>query len=90
MSKYGQIPLNVSLETSELHWIKSDEDLQALQNLVRYSRLGPKTYENSQPGGKYGATYEWMKEAKAYWENGFDWWAEQLRNSSRKLWSRLT
>lgn len=47
--------------------------VQDLQTLLKLSRLGPSTYENS-ADARFGVTMEWMSKAKQHWEGaGFDW-----------------
>lgn len=73
MSVYDQFPHPVSFDVSRFQVQIPAKDLQALVGLLQYSKLGPKTYENTRSDGKYGVTYEWMAEAKSYWEQSFDW-----------------
>lgn len=73
MASYGEPPHQPSLETVPFIIKTSDDDLRGLLDLVRLSKLGPKTYENSSAGGKYGVTYDWMSQAKNQWTSGFDW-----------------
>uniref|UniRef100_L2GI74 Epoxide hydrolase, putative n=1 Tax=Colletotrichum fructicola (strain Nara gc5) TaxID=1213859 RepID=L2GI74_COLFN len=61
-----------TLETRAFRLSTPPEALQELRDLVRLSKLGPRTYENSYAGGKYGVEYEWMAEAKERWAEGFD------------------
>ncbi|KAH7133922.1 Alpha/Beta hydrolase protein [Dactylonectria macrodidyma] len=73
MSAYSTLPRPISIEASKYRVETAPQDLQALLNLVRNSKLGPRTFENSQANGQYGLTYEWMSQAKSYWETSFDW-----------------
>lgn len=75
MASYGDFPYVPIVETTPLTVRTSDEDLQGLLELVRLSKLGPQTYENTSAGGKYGVTYDWISEAKNRWTSGFDWYA---------------
>jgi microsomal epoxide hydrolase len=50
-----------------------DAQLEELKYLLKYSKLAPNTYENSQEDRKYGITNRWIREAKNTWENNFDW-----------------
>ncbi|KAJ0343736.1 hypothetical protein COL154_008601 [Colletotrichum chrysophilum] len=68
-----------TLETRAFRLSTPPEALQELRDLVRLSKLGPRTYENSYAGGKYGVEYEWMAEAKERWADGFDWTAVEAR-----------
>lgn len=73
MSAYNQLPHPASFEVSKLSLDTPQEDLRYLVELLRLSKLGPKTYENLRRDGKYGVTYEWLVEAKEYWQNQFSW-----------------
>ncbi|KAF4832844.1 putative epoxide hydrolase [Colletotrichum tropicale] len=79
MSDYAQPPHTPTLETSPFRLSTPPEELQELRDLVRLSKLGPRTYENSSAGGKYGVEYAWMAEAKERWAEGFDWTAVEAR-----------
>ncbi|KAJ3957909.1 hypothetical protein N0V92_005496 [Colletotrichum tropicale] len=79
MSDYAQPPHTPTLETSPFRLSTPPEELQELRDLVRLSKLGPRTYENSSAGGKYGVEYAWMAEAKDRWAEGFDWTAVEAR-----------
>ncbi len=70
---YDQLPNRASLEVAPFPVHVAERDLQDLKDLLRMSKLGPETYENTRPDGKFGVTHEWMKETKAYWEKDFDW-----------------
>ena len=73
MSNYGEVPKRTSLAVSNFDVAIPQDQIQDFLHLIRASRLGPQTYENTGANGRYGLTYEWMSEAKAYWENEFDW-----------------
>ncbi|KAF4854293.1 putative epoxide hydrolase [Colletotrichum siamense] len=75
MSDYAQLPHTPTLETLPFRLSTPPEELQELRDLVHLSKLGPRTYENSSAGGKYGVEYAWMAEAKERWAEGFDWTA---------------
>ncbi|KAF4806279.1 putative epoxide hydrolase [Colletotrichum siamense] len=79
MSDYAQPPHTPTLETSPFRLSTPPEELQELRDLVRLSKLGPRTYENSSAGGKFGVEYAWMAEAKERWAGGFDWTAVEAR-----------
>lgn len=79
MANYAQLPHRSSVETKPFVVKTSDADLQGLLDLVRLSKLGPRTYENTAAGGKYGLTYDWMSQAKDRWTSGFDWRSVEAR-----------
>jgi microsomal epoxide hydrolase len=73
MSNYDRVPKDTSLKLTSFTVAISDEELNDFKELLRLSRLGPKTYENLQKDGRFGVTYEWMLNAKIHWETKFDW-----------------
>jgi microsomal epoxide hydrolase len=50
----------------------SQEVLDELKTLVKYSKIAVPTFENSQKDGKFGLDREWMLNIKEKWIN-FDW-----------------
>jgi microsomal epoxide hydrolase len=48
------------------------DQLDDMINLLKLSKLAPKTYENSMKSQQYGVTRDWMVQAKKAWEN-FNW-----------------
>jgi microsomal epoxide hydrolase len=48
-------------------------ELEELKTLLKLSRLGPETFENKQQDGQFGITRDWLANAKAEWEETFDW-----------------
>lgn len=46
-------------------------DIDDLKTLVRLARLPPPTYEGKRPD--FGMSNTWMRNAKEYWQNDFDW-----------------
>lgn len=76
MSDYGEFLHQPSVETTPFTVNISDDDLQGLLDLVRLSKLGPQTYENTTAAGKYGVTHDWMSQAKNHWTSGFDWYED--------------
>lgn len=73
MAGYDQLPNVPTIELSKFIVNIPEADLQDLKDQLRTSKLGPKTYENMGADGRFGVTYEWMSQAKAYWETTFDW-----------------
>lgn len=59
-----------------------DQDISEWRQLLRLSKLGPATYENTQTKENYGVTKEWLTEAKDYWLNTYDWRAEEKHINS--------
>lgn len=73
MSAHQKLPYDASIEVSDFAVHTPEKDLQSLAELLRLSKLGPKTYENTRADGEYGVTYEWMSKATEYWQSDFDW-----------------
>ncbi|KIX08631.1 uncharacterized protein Z518_03288 [Rhinocladiella mackenziei CBS 650.93] len=82
MAKYSNVPSNASLEVSEFTVQIPESDLQDLKTQLRVSKLGPKTYENLRADAKFGVIYQWMSDAKAYWESRFEWRSVEARINS--------
>jgi microsomal epoxide hydrolase len=50
--------------------------LSDLQDALRYSKIGPSTFENSSKAGPgYGLSRDWLIEAKEHWVHHYDWYA---------------
>jgi microsomal epoxide hydrolase len=45
-----------------------EEQLKEFHQLLRLSKIGPKTFESEQTDGRYGITRDWLINAKAAWE----------------------
>jgi len=50
-----------------------ESTLDEFKTLLKLSKLGPQTYENSQEDRRFGVTAKWMKDTKDKWLNDFDW-----------------
>ena len=74
MAGYDGIPVNASLSPEKFAVNISDQELSQFKELLRLSRLAPKTYESLQTDGRFGVSHDWMCEAKNYWETTFDWY----------------
>ena len=49
------------------------DDLEQMLTLIKYARIAPKTWENSNNGSQYGIERDWLIQAREYWLNKFDW-----------------
>ena len=59
------IPFTVNFSVEALHQLKAQ---------LKGSHVAKPTYEASKASvGKFGMKHEWLVEAKARWEDGFDW-----------------
>lgn len=75
MAGFGTIPKAAKSPPSPYRVHVSDEKVEELKQLLKFSRIGPPTYENlhAEPSnGTFGLTREWLANAKKEWET-FDW-----------------
>ena len=82
MSSYDRLPQGLSVALESFTVDIPDAELSDFNELLRLSKLGPKTYENLQIDGRFGVTYEWMSKAKSHWETRFDWRHHEKRINS--------
>ena len=73
MTDYDVLPERAALKTQKFSVSIPENKLQEFNQLLRLSPLGPTTFENSQTDQRLGLSYEWMADAKSYWETRFDW-----------------
>lgn len=74
MEGYTSIPPAAKLRPEKYHLKIPDQDVSDLRELLRLSKLAPKTYENVQTETNFGVTHEWMSKVKEYWLNQYDWY----------------
>jgi microsomal epoxide hydrolase len=67
------VPKGASIKPGRFTVFIPEDELKEFYDLVRLSKLGPKTYENSLADQSFGVSYEWMENAKRYGEIKFDW-----------------
>ncbi|KAJ9615925.1 hypothetical protein H2200_002002 [Cladophialophora chaetospira] len=85
MAGYDTIPQGASLQVDKFTLSIPDQEIQDFKDLLRLSKLAPKTYENLHANakeGKFGVSHEWMTKAKDYWLNEYDWRATEKYNNS--------
>lgn len=71
---YDKIPLSATLKPTEFEACAPQQDLDDFKQLLKLSKLGPRTYENTKKGDPFwGVTYDWLSKAKKEWEDDFDW-----------------
>lgn len=70
---YSQIPSGASLKPEKFTAHVSDDELNDFKQLLKLSKIGPKTYENLQDNRYWGINRQWLADTKAYWENQYDW-----------------
>lgn len=73
MAGYNTVPQSAQLQPEEFQVAISEQELSDFKDLLRLSKIAPRTYENTQADGKYGVTHEWMSQVKKYWETEYDW-----------------
>ncbi|KAK5681832.1 hypothetical protein LTS10_006365 [Elasticomyces elasticus] len=83
MADYGKIPSSAKLQPKPFKAHVDDEKLQAMKTLLKYSPIGPATFENtaedqgeslvSGRNRKYGMRRDYLTNAKEVWLNEFDW-----------------
>lgn len=72
MSDFSTIPKGAKSQPKPFKAEIPDSAIEELKTLLKYSKIGPKTYENLQEDGRFGVKHSWLTEAKAKWEQ-YDW-----------------
>lgn len=70
---YDTLPSNATLKPEEFTAHVSDSEIDDFKQLLKLSRIGPKTYENQNPDDYLGISREWLVEAKDHWLNNYHW-----------------
>ncbi|KAK5204623.1 hypothetical protein LTR47_007387 [Exophiala xenobiotica] len=70
---FGNLPQDATDDFRPFVVDTPQTDIDALKTLLRLSRVGPKTYENSLPDGRLGLQLEWLQQAVKQWSGNFDW-----------------
>lgn len=70
---YDRIPSQASLKPKPFEAHVSDQELNDFKQLLKLSKIGPKTWENLRTDGYFGITREWLQSAKSHWETKHDW-----------------
>jgi len=83
---FGSIPANASLKPKHFEAHVSDQELEDFKQLLKLSKIGPKTYENQTADPKdflgHGITRQWLSDAKQHWESSYDWRKTEKRINS--------
>ena len=85
MAGYDTIPAGSSLQVDKFTLSIPDQEIKDFKDLLRLSKLAPKTYENLHADaktGKFGVSHEWMTTTKDYWLNQYDWREVEKQNNS--------
>lgn len=73
MADYGQLPSGATLKPEKFTAHVSDEELNDFKQILKYSKIGPKTYENLKEDRYFGVSRQWLADSKKYWETQYDW-----------------
>lgn len=81
---YEIVPSKASLKPEKFTAHVSDEELNDFKQLLKLSKIGPKTYENQDNDfNRYlGIKREWLSDAKKHWETSYDWRKTEERINS--------
>ena len=80
MAAYSTLPSTVKVKPTPFTVSIPEEKLQQFQQLLKLSPVGIDTYENQQEDLRFGLTRKWLSEAKAQWEDDFDWSVRVVMN----------
>jgi microsomal epoxide hydrolase len=69
---YGRLPSGTTIPISHYKAFMPEDKLQELVALIRTSKIGPETYENSHGGEAFGLSRSWLASAKSVWSS-YDW-----------------
>jgi len=70
---YSTLPAGATGTVRPFEIAIPQDDLDLFQTLLKHSRIGPLTYENSREGRQYGISRKWLEEVKNKWQHEFDW-----------------
>lgn len=70
---FDSVPSNASFNPQNFAAHVPDEQLKDFQQLLKLSKIGPKTYENLKEDRSFGITREWLENTKKHWETAYDW-----------------
>ncbi|GAB1208849.1 hypothetical protein APSETT445_007614 [Aspergillus pseudonomiae] len=73
---FSQVPSTARITPHPFTVSIPQEPLTELHTLVKLSKIGPRTYENSQPDARFGITSEWLTGIREKWLNDFDWYRQ--------------
>lgn len=70
---FSTVPASVKVKPTPFTISIPEEQLSELKTLVRYSKVGPETYESLDENFRFGLPRKWLEAAKHEWEHSFDW-----------------
>lgn len=77
MSTFASLPAKATLQPKLFRAHVPDQALSDFKQLLKLSKIGPQTYENSVADVKdftsFGISRDWLAETKSYWEAKYDW-----------------
>jgi pimeloyl-ACP methyl ester carboxylesterase len=79
---FATVPAGGTIDLKPFELSVPEQDVVDFKTLLRLSKLGPETFENLQPAGRYGISRAWLTNAKEVWENAFDWRKHERRINS--------
>jgi len=83
MSAYETVPRKATLKLDKFTAAVAEDELSDFKQLLKLSKMGPKTYENLQEDRRYGMTHSWLSKAKSQWESKYDWFESPSLDSNR-------
>jgi microsomal epoxide hydrolase len=72
---YSDIPTAPSIEVFPFRVDISDDAIDELKTLLKYSKLPKDTFENNTEDGSFGIPKGWVEDGREYWGTQFDWYA---------------
>ena len=72
-SAFSRVPSTAKTIPTPFRVSIPEDQLTEFKTLIKLGKLGPRTYENSQPDNRYGVTYDWLQDMQKQWVNDFDW-----------------
>ncbi|XXG96447.1 hypothetical protein Hte_002730 [Hypoxylon texense] len=72
MAAFARLPTAAKTQPTPFIASTPESDLNEFRVLLKLSKIGKETYENTQQDRKYGITSDWLAKAKTQWEK-FDW-----------------
>jgi microsomal epoxide hydrolase len=76
---FSAVPSGATIKPEPYTLHIPEQDIADFKALLRLSKVGPETYENTQASGRLGISREWLAQAKHAWETKFDWRAQEQR-----------
>jgi len=76
MADFSTLPSGATLKVTPYNVYADQQKLKDMEQLIKLSPLGPKTYENQQESAdrRFGVSMKWMQQAKEEWTSSFDWY----------------